>query len=301
MKKCISCKEINNDSDQKCQKCGCSIFEESTYSSFSNSNTELSIDKVVENINISDVLQTLSVIIFCIGLFTGIYLLYSFSQPGMFSRGGLNFIEVLIVLVVVFYHIVLGSICFGLKEILKKLNGSLQLKDEDKKFVSQNTEINETELLEKQARLHINFLQKKVPILLTKNDDLSIKLKSLFDKEQKNIINAIEQILEKERDKIILRKYSELTYSGFLAKAKSYEKFDNSELFVFRELLDEFFLVIEEKGVELNLNIQNSLTDEDNDKICKQCGSELVIRKTKNDKKVLVCSKYPECKELTYI
>jgi len=37
-------------------------------------------------------------------------------------------------------------------------------------------------------------------------------------------------------------------------KGKSYKSFDNSELYVYKEFLEEFILILEENGINFNIN-----------------------------------------------
>jgi len=289
--------------------------------------------------NIITSLKVLSIIMYCVGGIVFLLLLDKFSQPFLFSKGRISIFEVLIALVVVFYHILIGTICFGIKEILEQLHeGKNKSKresmttnntNESNNNLEKNASLTKKELKNKlnelaednaytdkkikeikgsndtndqsQVKLSQQFVENNIPLLDNiDNIECTNKIKFLFDQEQKNIIKVIDQLIETENERKVLEEYSDLTYHEFLSKGKNYKYLGNSELLVYRQILDEFIIILEENDIVFKKQIGNNPLKEKENR-CNKCGKELVKKKTKDGRHVLVCSNYPDCKNISYI
>jgi len=337
MKRCLSCQELNYDANNECHKCGCSIFD-GAYSDPRHENKP-SIDKTVEtieNINLIDLLQTTSVVIFIVGLVSVVFLLYQFSRPSMFSRGDLNFVEILIVAAIGFYHFVIGIICFGIKEILSCLKDTNihpsisterschstskneiatdKPKTYNKKRVPSNNSNNDKNI--ELSKQNTQFVFETVSQLDKVDSKILISIDDLYKQNMNSIYSNLKANIKTENDQDIFKDYSGLPIHTFLDLGLT-SPFTDEELNIYRMILEELLKILEENNIDWKKNDiekQNSLIEKvdktlnSNEKNlldipdkCSLCGKDLINKKTKTGKKVKACSDYPNCKEIIYI
>jgi len=199
-----------------------------------------------------------------------------------------------------FATIIIGIVIVAFGEIIDVL---LSIEYNTRKFVinhmnfSTNSQEADTtkikvETLKNQKKNNQCYISENLPLILNNENKLDQSLEQIFNTELHYLINEINKMIDSKQDVEILNKYSKLTLIDFISEGKLAKDFNDSELFIYRNLLEGFIFTLEEKGIDLTTS---------NKSLCNKCGSSLVVKKTKNDKKVLVCSKYPDCKEINYI
>jgi len=114
--------------------------------------------------------------------------------------------------------------------------------------------------------LHKKFIEEKLQLLNSTENSVLDKIYKIYKQNKNNIIHEISTILKNELEIEVLNKYSELTFKELLIIGKSYNNLNEIELYVYRELLDEILLFIDENNVYLtnNHNHNHNLDKYDN-------------------------------------
>lgn len=128
MWKCKYCGELIEDNWSTCWNCG-----RNNDGSKSEMTTEelqqIHQDYIKENKDcnkdyshsFSDMIRIIGHIVFYLGIVIAIYALIELSKGGLFSESEITFSDVIISLLIVFYHFVTSKICIGIAEILDLL------------------------------------------------------------------------------------------------------------------------------------------------------------------------------------
>jgi len=114
MIKCQKCNTENYKNTLLCEKCATSLSPKKNFSNAEFKKIPINKNQSVNN----EALSTLGAICIIVGIAIGLYLLFLFSKPGLFSKADLSFSEILIAIGVIFYHCVIGVICFNLQKII---------------------------------------------------------------------------------------------------------------------------------------------------------------------------------------
>jgi len=124
--------------------------------------------------------------------------------------------------------------------------------------------------------LHKKFIEEKLLLLNSAEKILVEKISEIYKQNKSDIIHEITPILRNEIEKELLDKYSTLTFEELLIIGESYTKLNKLEIYVYRELLDEILLYMEEKyvlfmdkymhrknGTETDISNGDEITDTD--------------------------------------